>query len=581
MEELLAGVADAVVAAGGATIEHVGTLDEVIDGETVGVIVPHEYFALDPAPEPSLLRRTIGFGVEHPGTATFEASAAIMGELGGAVEIAPDSLAEMHRRGVPSRHFVLGYRPVWDEIDPGLERDIDVLHLGTADEPRLRQLAPVAAQLATCRTELYLAPHEPMTSPRPYFVTGAEKRALLRRSRLLLNVHREGASAFEWVRALDAIANGCVVLTTPSSGIDPLVPGEHVLVADPSRIGLVALAALEDPNRLAAMAHAARGVCRDRLDMVESASQLLELATEVHVAAPWDFAAAPAVHVRSAERRPGPTPLAEWVPAARRLPDAASTTDARARRVLRQLDDARRRLAPVPSVTRAEVTDTPPRVVDVVCVMRPGDGPARLTLDSLRDPAYPVAVHLALAAGGSHRQPAPETLGRLTSLVVHPVPVGRGAARNHLLSLGNAPFVFVVDAGDELLGSTLRELVGLLVADDRLEIAYPMATLGTQLVVNAFVPDSRRLARDSYLDRGYLVRRTLLERLGGFAEDPALEGYVDHDFWRRATAAHAGAELRRSVGVRLWEQHPDLALADVDPAGTLAALAGGSAASPP
>jgi hypothetical protein len=298
------------------------------------------------------------------------------------------------------------------------------------------------------------------------------------------------------------------------------------------------------------------------------------LATEVHAAAPQDLAPAPTRDLRSAARLPGPAPLAEWVPAARRLPDAASTTDARARRVLRQLHDARRHLAPVPSVTRAEATDAPPPDVDVVCVMLPGDGPVRLTLDSLHDAAYPVAVHLALATGGPHRQPAAETLDRLTSLVVHTVPVGRGAARNHLLSLGDAPFVFVVDAGDELLGSTLRELVGLLVADDRLEIAYPMATVGTQLVVNAFVPDSRRLARDSYLDRAYLVRRTLLERLGGFAEDPALEGYVDHDFWCRATAAHARAELRRAVGVRLWEQHPDLALADVDPAGTLAALAG-------
>jgi hypothetical protein len=569
MEELLVSVADAVTQAGGAAICHHGLLADVVDGDTVAVVVPHEYFALDADPAPALLGRTIGFGVEHPGTTTFESAAAIMGRLGGSVEIAADAVAEMGRRGVTSHRFVLGYRPAWDERDRHGDRDIDVVHVGTADESRLAQLAPIAVDLVGCRSELLLAPHEPMTAPRPDFVVGDAKWDLLARSRLLLNLHREGATAFEWVRALDAISNGCVVLTTPSTGLDPLVPGEHLLVAEPERIGRVARAALLDPGRLTEMADAAHDRCRDQLDMVESASRLVELAGDVHASArPWGGAAA--------RRSPVPppigaaSPLAEWVPTVRPLPDPGATPDPRARRMLHELLAARAELTTPPTVvSRSSDTDVE---VDVVCVARAGDGPLSLTLDSLRSAGVEAAVHAGYDG-------VDERLARDASSPVDVVttaafswPVGRGAARNRLLSSGSAPLVLVLDAGDEVLGAGLDDLVELFGERPELDVAYPLAVLGSRMVVNALVPEARRLQRFAYLDRGYVVRRSFLDRLGGFGEGPELEGFVDHHFWRRAVEAGAEVELRRHVGFRLWEQSPEPTLAELDPAATLAAL---------
>ena len=78
----------------------------------------------------------------------------------------------------------------------------------------------------------------------------------------------------------------------------------------------------------------------------------------------------------------------------------------------------------------------------MICVPRPGDGPVSLTVESLASSGVALAVHVAADDG--------------------PTPVGRGAARNHLLSSGSAPLVLVLDAGDEVLETALADLVGRL-----------------------------------------------------------------------------------------------------------------------
>ena len=47
----------------------------------------------------------------------------------------------------------------------------------------------------------------------------------------LISLHSDDDSRLDWQRALDAIHAGAVVVTEHSSGIAPLVPGEHLLVA--------------------------------------------------------------------------------------------------------------------------------------------------------------------------------------------------------------------------------------------------------------------------------------------------------------------------------------------------------------
>ena len=84
------------------------------------------------------------------------------------------------------------------------------------------------------------------------------KAELLGRTKVLLNVHRAEDSWLEWLRVLDAIHAGAVVVTEHSSGIAPLVPGEDLLTASFDSLACVLEAALRDGEllgRLRARAH--------------------------------------------------------------------------------------------------------------------------------------------------------------------------------------------------------------------------------------------------------------------------------------------------------------------------------------
>ena len=125
-----------------------GLVSDVVDRSTVAVVVPHEYAAVAPAEPDELLARTVAFGVEHPGTATFTASAQAPARLGARFEISQRSLDALAELGLDGTLFPLGHVPRWDRWGGGpVERDVDVAYLGTADPRRLGILAH-AARLA-------------------------------------------------------------------------------------------------------------------------------------------------------------------------------------------------------------------------------------------------------------------------------------------------------------------------------------------------------------------------------------------------------------------------------------------------
>lgn len=565
MHELLESVADAVRRTGGFATTHIGGVEDVaagafdVDpGSVVTVVVPHEYFAIHGEPDPQRLRRTIGFGVEHPGTLTFDTSTRLMAALGACVEIAADAVTVVRRKGIAAERFRLGCSPRTGAPPAFAAREVDVVHLGTADETRLRKLAGCVDQLAGLRTELLLPPHEPMTRDRPDFLTGSAKRDLLERSKLLLNIHREGSPAFEWVRALDAISAGCVVLTEPSRGMAPLVPGEHLLVAPVGRIGTLARAALTDPDALSAIAAAAYEVCTTELDIVASAARLVDIAADLLARTPGPAEAALLpTGVAPPPRRAGPAPMATWVPCERLLPLRDGEADAELAGVLRAA--ARLRHANARPSVRRSSTDVRSDV-DVVCVHAAGDGPLGLTTGSLRS-GPPVALHVADAVRESGAISGEADSGYAASVVAFEETVTRGFARNELLTLGAAEFVLVLDSGDELYAGVLERLVGELRRHPELRVVYPMAVTSRPMIVNALIPEPRRLADWPYLGRGYLARRDWLDRLGGFDDSIEADGFTDHDFWLRTAHAGVPTRLLRQVGIRLWPQPAPTGLA--------------------
>ena len=512
MEELLTGVADAVAALGAPdvnVVSHHGLVSDVVDHSTVAVVVPHEYAAVAPAEPGAVLARTVGFGVEHPGTATFDASVKASARLGARFEISPRSLDALLEQELDGNLFQLGYMPRWDLwAGRPVERDVDVAYLGTADPRRLGILAHSARSLAGLRTELLAPPHEPMTGPRPDFLTGEDKWRLLLRSKVLVNLHREDKAALEWVRVLEAIHNGCVVVTEPSTDLGPLRPGEHLLVADPDNVGLVAAAAVRDGALRERITRSAYDLCRRELDMAGPATALLDACREL-AGRPAPERPEPVPHHVSGWTD-GIAPMAVWLPAVEGGPPSPAMTPA-------PLEPGR--------------SSTPTGGTCAVLVTElPGDGPALVTTLSLATHAPDLQVHVSTPEAG----------------------VARGAARNALLADTDAAYVAVLDGGDELLGDTLQQMVEVLRADDGLDAVLCPATHGTRTLVNVLVPEERRLRVRDYLTRGYVVRRATLDALGGFSEDPDHAAHVDHHLWLSLAAGGARTTMVRRIGLALW-----------------------------
>ena len=511
MEELLAGVGDAVAALGApdvTVVSHHGLVSDVVDRSTVAVVVPHEYLAVAPDEPDQVLARTVAFGVEHPGTSTFRASVRASARLGARFEISQRSLDALAERGLDGGLFTLGHVPRWDHWGGRpVERDVDVAYLGTADPRRLGILAHSARSLAGLRTELLAPPHEPMTGPRPDFLVGEDKWRLLARTKVLVNLHREDKSALERVRVLEAMHNGCVVVTEPSRDLGPLRPGVHLLVAEPHNIGLVAAAVVRDDALRERIARSAYDLCRE-LDMSAPAAALADVCRGL-AARPAPSRPEPVEH-RVTGWSDGVAPMAVWLPAPDDGPDAPDLT--------------------VAPLDRSRSSSTGSDGCAVLVAALSGDGPATATSRSLTTHAPGVAVHVAT--------PGPE--------------VGRGAARNALLAETDAAYVAVLDGGDELLGDALEEMVGLLRDDEGLDAVLCPATHGTASLVNVLVPEERRLRARQYLTRGYVVRRATLEALGGFTEEPGHADLVDHHFWLSLAAAGGRTGTVRRIGFALW-----------------------------
>ncbi|ANN21375.1 hypothetical protein SD37_41250 [Amycolatopsis orientalis] len=563
MEELLEVVADAVRTAGGKARTAVGRYPEA-GADTVFVVVPHEYFVtIQDADFPTAeqCRRTIGFCVEHPGTATFERNAELLSILGGAVDINHDSTAELRRRGIAVEQFQLGYSPLWDLWGGDLDspRDLDVTYLGTAERRRSVLLGSYARDLAGLRTRLLTPPHEPMTTARVDFLPGKAKFEHLARSRFLLNLHREQKQTLEWVRTLEAMTNGCVVVSETSADVEPLVPGEHLVLARPEALGSVVAALADEPERERHLRSAAYGFVKS-LDMTASARRLIDLASSLSSAPAADIA--PARALATSLRNPEDA-LAVDTPSfdARFAGDRSAAGPASARgtalsaRIAQRAAGARRVASRTWEPAAASVPGSAD--VDVLIVRRTGEvDPDDLANDLLTGSVPPRKV--LVGEDGVHPWPRP----RPYDVLLHDTPLGRGLTRNSLLERSTASWLLVLDGGMRASEFLLERL---LAASDDVDIVHCPVADPVDGLVGALPPEERRLRTLPYLGSGYLVRRSLVDEFGGWNSEVLFEGLEDHLFWRRVAAAAKPTALVQQVLLRRLRPDPDSRPMDLDP----------------
>lgn len=521
------------------------------DGQVYVLVAPDDYLAVEgegALPAREILERTILLCARPFEELERHGPDEWLRDAGAVFDMDPNSVALLQRAGIPARHLRPGYSKLRDGFDPEAERPLDVTFLGGHTLHRTKQLGRCAPVLARHNCLLHL--DDPAS---PASIVGDAKWDLLRQTKVALNLHRGSDSYLEWLRVLDAIHAGAVVVSEQASGLAPLVPGEHLLVAAPESLPFVLEAALRDDERLTRMRHAAHERIRSVLPFASAVSVLRAVAVEL-VGHPIGAGAFRGVRTPALPEHPlALLPVSE--------PEALAT-----RRAFREVSlgmlELRAEIARLEHVVRSgDVAAAPRREaetpawsghrpwVTIVTAVRNGAGVLAATLESVSKSLYR-DFELVVVDDGS--TDASSELVRdwmkvnpdvPTMLARHPIERGLGGARNTGLEAARASHCLILDAGDEIYPRCLEVLVGTLTAIGDVAFAYPMlevvgnvdefAGAGGDYLLNAFTWDVGRLMRSTRVESLAMIRTDRLRELGGFAVEPELWRWEDYDLWCR------------------------------------------------
>ncbi|MGN6275454.1 MAG: glycosyltransferase family protein [Solirubrobacterales bacterium] len=426
-------------------------------------------------------------------------------EFGGVV-LAPALLARCI--ALSPEQLQLGYSEFWDGREDVAERDIDVLFLGRASERRERALAGYADLLERFRCEFVLAdPGVPNAHEGPSFVTGENKRTLLARSKVLLNVHAEEGAGFEWLRAAEAISCGCAVVSEHAPDLAPLRPGTDLLTGSLDSLAYLAAWVAEDDERRAELAREAEASLRAR-PLADAAAKLLDAARRVD-AQPAASQVASQARVVGARLASVPVLRPDLLP-----PSPESAESIELKRALQVIERQDRELQ---SLRRRLEAAEPARI-------RP-DAPAPRTVEKGVTPAESEATRPLVSAivrrGDDASVAATLESVRRSTMRSWEVLVGdAGAERAH------GELLLLLDPGSLIRPFGMARLVAALTKDPGADLAYGLLDRreGDKpvAILDKFGWDLQRLQRESYIEPPVMIRRRVLFELGGYREAPDL-----------------------------------------------------------
>jgi hypothetical protein len=578
MRDIATWIVDAAAGAGREAVLVDDALP-ALDGSINLVVAPHEFFELGDAPAAELQRAaaaSVCVCTEQPGTPWFHLSVDACRRSVAALDINPQGVAALRDVGVDARHLRLGGVPRIDASGDapggpgGATRPIDVLFLGGLDDRRGAVLAGLAPHLYRRRAELRLFRFDRPVTPRtPGVVFGHDKYRLLASSTLLVNVHRdrsadlpagaEPPAYFEWARMIEAMANGCVVVTEPSEGFEPLVPGVHFVEAGADALGSAVAELLDDPERVVAIREAAHRAVMADLALAPEVGRVLD-EIETDVLERLESHAATADPTKGlwrlgASKVPPPVRLGPFRPL-RHLQRRAKHVAMAENAALRRLDRVACVLAHG-TEQHVERIETPawrgatPDVSVIVTVYNYADVVGE-TLDSI---VASEGVPFELVVVDDH---ATDHSRRVVAefLAAHPdvaavllgkdANEGLAAARNCGFAEARAPFVMVMDADNHVYPTALAKLVAALRDDTSAAAAYAvLEDFGAQRNLrSALAWEVPRLCAANYIDAQAMWRRDAWERLGGYrADDDHVFGWEDWDLWLRLAAGGGHAVL--------------------------------------
>jgi hypothetical protein len=403
----------------------------------------------------------------------------------------------------------------------------------------------------------------PIDTATPEAVFGADKYRLLSSATLVLNIHR-GRSAgvehppyFEWARAVEAMACGCVLITEPSEGCAPLVAGTHFVEAEVEEMAAVIDSLLHDDERRAAITDQAGDVVFGELALVNSLAPLLDRIEAEVLPLVTAHAHSPVVRKGGWHlgRRPRPVRFGAFRPflptlvTAKRLAMAENTA-------LQRLDAAACELVHG-SPQHIVVAQTPafagvtPEVSVVVSLYNYAD----VVTDTLSSIAASDGVRFELIVVEDHATDDSRAVVQRfiddhptlpMTLIAKDANEGLAAARNAGFEHARAPLVMVMDADNTIYPTCLRKLADALTDHSDVDAVYAiLEDFGDQRHIRSAVAwDVDRLCRANYIDAQSMLRKSAWQRLGGYrADDDLVYGWEDWDLWLRLAATGGRAML--------------------------------------
>ena len=531
------------------------------DAEATNLVVaPHEFYLLgdhDDATIDRSARLSVPVCTEQPGTRWFDIGLVTAAASRMALDINTHGVAALQDAGIDAAHLRLGGVP--SMVAPAVERDIDVVLLGGKTERRAARLAAMAPGLWDRNCDLRLFSFsKPVQADTPGLVFGDDKYRLLARSRILLNIHRDDARPgyFEWARMMEAMANGCCVVTEPVTGFEPFVEGRDFIATDDLEGAVAEL--LADDHRCREIGEAARRAAVETYSLPASIAPLLDRLDRLPpVAAP---------------RRP-PNYRRRLVAAEQRplLPVFRPNRTIRTKlyRALIAETNLQRRIERARSLLVYGVDDHIEEVrsaayeaaspqVSVVVTLYNYAHLVRETLDSI---AESVGVALEVIVVDDH---STDDGRRLVAEFIEEHPdlpmlllgsdINRGlpAARNLGFEHARTDRVMVMDADNLVYPNAIERLSQALDDDPDAAFAYSsLEEFGVEPGVrSAMAFSAEQLCTGNYIDAQAMIRRDAWARHGGYRTgDEMIFGWEDWELWLRMSAAgEHGVHVAQMLG---------------------------------
>lgn len=260
-EVLKAGFADAGVHAE----LHNETGESVRDATHHIVIAPHEFFVLGEGrrwANDAFVSRAIMFSTEQIQTQWFARSLVFLSRARAVADMNEQNAAILRKAGVRAvavqpgytvtfRPFatqaalpssVLASLPAKARTFDGAamrfaDRPLDVLFLGTHSMRREKLLAAYAEKFAALNTFIYYSKAaRPLIPAQNPMASSEVTSALLHRAKILINLHRDEYTYFEWWRLMQAFWHKTVVVTEPCFPHRLFKPGTHYFEEAPRHV---------------------------------------------------------------------------------------------------------------------------------------------------------------------------------------------------------------------------------------------------------------------------------------------------------------------------------------------------------